>query len=76
LEEELQGLLQLDPAQKGTLNNTNYSNEIEGNSTEYWVADTHEDKSITKYTSNLAKFIMRQIPKVNKIGNTYIPIEG
>lgn len=76
LEEELQGLLQLDPAQKGTLNNTNYSNEIEGNSTEYWVADTHEDKSITKYTSNLAKFIMRQIPKVNKIGNTYVPIEG
>lgn len=73
---ELKGLITINPSQAGLLNNTNYSQETEGTSTEYWAADTHEDKNIKNYTSNMAKFIMRQIPKVVKTGNNYVQVNG
>lgn len=73
---ELNGLITINPSQVGMLNNINYSQETEGTSTEYWAADTHEDKNIKNFTSNMAKFIMRQIPKVVKTGNNYVQING
>jgi hypothetical protein len=66
LQSELNGLVTLNPELLGTINNNNYVQETANTSTEYWAADTHEDKDIRNYTSNMAKFIMRQIPKVIK----------
>ena len=63
---ELDGLINIDQEVFGTLDNNNYIQETDNNSTEYWANDTHEDKNIKNYTSNLAKFIIRQIPRVVK----------
>jgi hypothetical protein len=76
LEAELQGLIRIQPGNKGLLNNTFYTPEVKGKSTEYWASDTHEDKSLSKYTSNLARFIVKQIPKVVKTNRGYRHIEG
>ena len=76
LETELQGLIRIQPGNKGLLNNTFYTPEVKGKSTEYWASDTHEDKALSKYTSNLARFVVKQIPKVVKTDRGYRHIEG
>ena len=71
IEEELGTLLTFDPNFKGSINNTNYLGNIESNSTEYWADDSESAKDIRNYTSNLAKFIISQIPRVKRVGNNY-----
>lgn len=77
LSKELSGLIQISPESAGKLNNHDYTHAIAGNATEYWAADTHEDKSMKNYTSNLAKFILKQIPKVKRLpGGGFTRITG
>ena len=76
LEQELKGLLTLNPSTKDTLSNTQYKAITDGKTTEYWADDSHEAKDVRNYTSNLAKFIVKQIPKVVKVGNVYKQIPG
>ena len=76
LSAELNGLIDINPVMKGTLHNTSYASKTDGKTTEYWADDSHEAKDIRNYTSNLAKFIVRQIPKVVKVGNTYKQLPG
>lgn len=77
LETELQGLLIIPSNNKRLLNNVDYVKEISNNATEYWANDTHADKSLSNYTSNISKFIMKQIPKVIKTGSgQYKQIQG
>jgi len=72
IEDELGTLLTMDPNFKGSINNTNYLGNIEGTSTEYWADDSESAKDIRNYTSNLAKFIISQIPRVKRVGtNSY-----
>lgn len=66
LEEELNGLITINPENKGKLSNSDYVENIENTSTTYWADDSHDAKNIQKYTSNLAKFIVKQIPRVIK----------
>lgn len=73
---ELDGLINIDQEVFGTLDNNNYIQETDNNSTEYWANDTHEDKNIKNYTSNLAKFIIRQIPRIVKNGSILQHLEG
>ncbi len=76
IEQELSGLITLNPGTKGALHNTQYASQVEGKTTEYWADDSHEAKDVRNYTSNLAKFIVKQIPKVIKVGNTYKQLPG
>lgn len=76
LVKELKKLITLTPGLIGTINNNNYVQETANTYNEYWAADTHEDKDIRNYTSNMAKFIMRQIPKVIKQNGKYVQLNG
>lgn len=76
LKHELAGLVNIAQSTKGTLSNTQYASKTEGNTTEYWADDSHEAKDIRNYTSNIAKFIVKQIPKAIKVGKTYKVIPG
>jgi len=40
LKKELGSLLKFDPNYEGSINNTNYTGDIDGNSTEYWADDS------------------------------------
>lgn len=76
LESELGNLVSIDPQNKGKLSNNNYTRMDDVNSTEYWASDSYEDKGIKEYTSNLTKFILRQIPKVNRVHGQLVSVEG
>lgn len=76
LVKELKKLITLTPGLIGTINNNNYVQETANTYNDYWAADTHEDKDIRNYTSNMAKFIMRQIPKVIKQNGKYVQLNG
>lgn len=76
LKQELGNLITVDPAKFGKLDNTKYTKQDDANITTYWANDTYEDKGIKNYTSNLTKFILRQVPKMVKVGTAYKPITG
>lgn len=64
--ENLDKIVQVSDTQKGNLHNANYGNDTLNNSTTYWLNDTHGDKDASKFVSNITKFIIRQIPKVEQ----------
>ena len=76
LKNELKSLITIDPQREGLITNSNYVQETVGTSTEYWADDSHEAKNIKNYTSNMAKFIMRQIPRVQRVAGKFVPYEG
>lgn len=76
LESEMGTLLHFDPEFKGYITNNKYIKEDTADSEDYWADDSHEGKDIKNYTSNLAKFIMQQIPKVNGVGKNATVIDG
>lgn len=76
LKQELNNLINIKPEKFGKLDNTSYTKEDDTNITTFWANDTYEDKGIKNYTSNLTKFILKQIPKVIKINGIYRHIAG
>lgn len=64
IEEKMEGIVSLKTNSKGLVSNTQYAMNLGGHQTVYWANDTHEEHAIDKYTSNLAKFIVSNIPRV------------
>ena len=69
--EQLDGIVTIAAKNRGALNNTKYAKETGRVSTVYWAADTHEAKNIENFTSNLAKFIVTNIPRVDLVSNVF-----
>lgn len=61
---ELDFLISISPEAKGSIYNTNYIRDNKNDQIESYSMDEHEWASAKNYTSNLARFIVSNIPKV------------
>lgn len=66
-------ILKVDNTQKGLVSNVKYTKEFEGNAPSIWSADDLSTYGSDLYASNLGKFILGTI---NKVDSDFRPIEG